>query len=162
MAWARAKPPTTAAIAATAAGRLMRLLFDVAAPKPLPAISGNVLRGMLHPDGFRAAIVNWDQAAATLLRRCRAEVLAAGQPSDGVALLEEVSGYPGIPEGWRRCADMDWRLPMLTVQIRKGPVAFGLFSTLTSLGAPFDVTVQEIRIESFFPACAGARAFFEG
>jgi hypothetical protein len=29
---------------------------------------------------------------------------------------------------------------------------FSFFSTVTSLGAPHDVTAQELRIECFFPA----------
>ena len=51
---------------------------------------------------------------------------------------------------------------MLTVDFRRGATSFSLFSTLTSLGSPFDVRLQEIRIESFFPADDGERQFFEG
>ena len=116
---------------------------------------------MLHPEGYRDKIMNWEQAASTLLRRFRAEVLAAGQPAEGVALLDELSSYPGAPDGWRQCADMGLQMPMLTVKVKKQDVSFSLFSTLTTLGAPFDVTLQEMRIESFFPADEAARAFFE-
>ena len=143
-----------------AAARLLLFLFDAQNPEDLPPFSGNVLRGMLHPEGYRDRIENWDQAASTLLRRLRAEVLAAGNPEEGVALLDELAAYPGIPEGWRQCTDMDWRKPMLTVNFKKGDFSFSLFSTLTSLGAPFDVTLQEVRIESFFPADDAAKTFF--
>lgn len=145
-----------------AAMRLMLFLFDVSAPEEMPYFSNNLLRGMLHPDGYRASITNWDQTASTLLRRLRSEIFAIGNPEEGIAFLEELTAYPGAPEGWRQCADVEWQKPMLTVDFRRGATSFSLFSTLTSLGSPFDVRLQEIRIESFFPADDGARQFFEG
>jgi MmyB-like transcription regulator ligand binding domain len=35
---------------------------------------------------------------------------------------------------------------------RKGEHAVNFFSTVTTLGTPQDVTLQELRIECFFPA----------
>lgn len=143
-----------------AAAQLMMFLFGVSKHEDMPDFSGNLLRGMLHPDGYRSSIVNWEQTASTLLRRLRSELLAAGNPEEGVAFLEELSSYPGAPQAWRQCADVDWQKPLLMVNFKKGGTAFKLFSTLTSLGAPFDVRLQEIRIESFFPADDAAKAFF--
>lgn len=34
---------------------------------------------------------------------------------------------------------------------RKGDVCLQLFTTIATLGTPQDVTLQELRIESFFP-----------
>jgi hypothetical protein len=46
------------------------------------------------------------------------------------------------------------------MHIRKDATALRLFTTIATLGTPQDVTVQEIRIESFFPADeATARIF---
>jgi hypothetical protein len=38
------------------------------------------------------------------------------------------------------------------VHLRRGEVSLRLFTTLTTLGTPTDVTAQELRIESYFPA----------
>ncbi len=38
------------------------------------------------------------------------------------------------------------------MHIVKGDTTLRLFTTLATLGVPQDVTVQEIRIECFFPA----------
>ncbi len=141
--------------------RLQMFLFDVADPDNLPSIASNVLRGLLHPDGYRNYIANWDHVAATMLRRLRAEVLAAGSPRDGIKLLDELSGYDGVPTTWRQCPDLDWQEPMLAIEIAKNGQTIGLFSTLTSLGAPFEVTLQETRIESFFPMDAESGKFFQ-
>ena len=44
--------------------------------------------------------------------------------------------------------------PYLAVEFRKGDLAMDFFSTVTTLGTPLDVALQEIRIECFFPANA--------
>jgi len=38
------------------------------------------------------------------------------------------------------------------VEFRKGELTLRYFTTLTSLGTPHDITLQELRVESFFPA----------
>jgi hypothetical protein len=43
---------------------------------------------------------------------------------------------------------------------RERRTALRLFTTLTTLGTPLDVTVQEIRAECFFPADPGTAHFF--
>ena len=40
---------------------------------------------------------------------------------------------------------------VLPVQLRKDGVEIRTFSTIMTLGTPQDVTLQELRIESFFP-----------
>jgi hypothetical protein len=40
---------------------------------------------------------------------------------------------------------------VLPVHIRKGELELRLFSTTMTLGTPQDVTLQELRIETFFP-----------
>jgi hypothetical protein len=44
--------------------------------------------------------------------------------------------------------------PVLTIHFRKGDTSLRLFTTIATLGTAHDVTLQEIRIESFFPADA--------
>ena len=43
------------------------------------------------------------------------------------------------------------RLPLLPVHFRKGDLDVSYFSLVTTVGTPQDVTLQEIRVESFFP-----------
>ena len=44
--------------------------------------------------------------------------------------------------------------PFLPIEFHQGDVVLRYFSMLTSLGTPHDITLQELRIESFFPADA--------
>jgi len=40
----------------------------------------------------------------------------------------------------------------LPIEFRKGDLTLRYFTTLTMLGTPHDITLQEVRVESFFPA----------
>jgi hypothetical protein len=42
--------------------------------------------------------------------------------------------------------------PLLTINYRHQGRCFRLFSTIATFGSPQDVSLQEMRIESFFPA----------
>ena len=46
----------------------------------------------------------------------------------------------------------------MPIQIRKGDLDLRLFSTIMTLGTPQDVTLQELRLETFFPADAESEA----
>ena len=37
------------------------------------------------------------------------------------------------------------------MHFRKGEISLGLFTTIATLGTPQDITLQELRIECFFP-----------
>jgi hypothetical protein len=105
--------------------------------------------------------------AEALVQRIHREALG-GVPDEGIAaLLEEILSQPGVPRRWS-APDLLSALPapFLAVQFRKGELAMDYFSTVTTLGTPLDVTLQEIRIECFFPAddrtAAAARALAAG
>ena len=51
---------------------------------------------------------------------------------------------------------------VLPVHLRKGDFEVRTFSTLTTIGAPLDITVQELMIELLFPADDASDAVFQG
>jgi hypothetical protein len=51
--------------------------------------------------------------------------------------------------------------PILPMHFRKGEVELRLFTTIATLGTPQDITVQELRIESFFPMDEATRAILQ-
>ena len=68
------------------------------------------------------------------------------------SLLDELLAYPDVPRQWRTL-DLDASTaPFLPIEFRKGDLTLRCFTTLTSLGTPHDITLQELRIESFLPA----------
>lgn len=67
-------------------------------------------------------------------------------------LLEELLAYPDLPRNWRTL-DLDApTAQFLAIEMQKGQVRLSFFITLTTLGTPYDITLHELRIESFFPA----------
>jgi len=57
-----------------------------------------------------------------------------------------------------RVAPLETHTPVLHIHFRKGETRFSVFTTIATLGTPQDVTLQEIRIECFFPADAASAA----
>ena len=67
-------------------------------------------------------------------------------------LLDELLAYPGVPRNWRTL-DLDApSAPFLAIEMQKREAHLRFFTTLTTLGTPYDITLHELRIESFFPA----------
>jgi transcriptional regulator with XRE-family HTH domain len=131
-----------------AAARFFRMLLDGRTP-PDP---NNVLRLMFHPEGLRPCVTNWAEVAATLVQRLHREAIGGVLDEHSRTLLTEILDYPGVDAQWRRLDPSAALLPVLPVSFQHGQLQFAFFSTVTVLGTPQDITLQELRIESFFPA----------
>jgi transcriptional regulator with XRE-family HTH domain len=130
-----------------AAGRLLGWLLDG------PPLDTNMLRLTFRSDGLRGLIANWEEVAGNMLRRLQLE--AAGEPatSAGRRLIAEILAFPGNPDRWYRDDPTTGSLsPLLTVTFRKDGEELRFISTITTFGTPRDITLQELRIESFYPA----------
>ncbi len=112
----------------------------------------NVVRQVFRHDMLRPYIVNWEEVAADMVRRLNQEIDWVPTDDESKALLSEVLAYPGVPAQWRTRDLQTPALPMLTFTFRKGADEVSFFSTWTTFGAPHDVTLEELRIESSFPA----------
>ena len=129
-----------------------------------PQGAGNILRLMFHPEGLRPFVENWEAVAQALVRRVHREAVGGALDEAGRALLAEVLDYPGVPSQWR-LPDLGAPLvPVVPVTFRHGDQAFHFFSAVTVLGTPQDITLQELRVECFFPlddaTAAAARHIF--
>ncbi|WP_020648116.1 helix-turn-helix domain-containing protein [Solimonas variicoloris] len=111
----------------------------------------NLLKLTLHEHGLRPYIANLDEVAPPLLARTAREAL---EHPALAALLDEVLRYPGLPRHWRQIDLRVAPLPVLPTEFRAGTLRLRLFSMLTTFGTPLDVTTDELRVESFFPADA--------
>ena len=143
---------STCLIGNRAAGQLLSL---VAAPSLLTK-NANFLRVVFHPEGVRRWIVNWPDVESHLLRRAERE-LGAADDAVGQALLAEIRRYCPAPEATRdAAAPLAGRVHahdlLLPIHIRQADVDLRLYSTIMTLGTAHDVTLQELRIETFFPA----------
>jgi transcriptional regulator with XRE-family HTH domain len=112
----------------------------------------NIVRMMFHPDGLRPFVSNWEAVAETLFHRVRREAIGGVTDLATVELLNEVLSYEGVPKRLRLPDRNTPALPVIPVRFSKDGQDFNFFSTVTTLGTPQDVTLQETRIECFFPA----------
>jgi transcriptional regulator with XRE-family HTH domain len=134
----------------TAAARFFGFLrAGKTASPPGPA---NVLRRMFHPDGVRPYVTNWPEVAEALVRRARREAIGGVTDERAQRILDEVLAYPDVPTSLTSLDVSAPTLPIVPVRYASGGRRFDYFSTVTTLGTPQDVTLQELRIECFFPA----------
>lgn len=112
----------------------------------------NLMRLMFHPQGFKPFVANWEEIASHLIQRVYREAFADGHSDESMALFQELEAYPDVPHLWQQSLPRTWQLPLLTVQFVKDGLSLNLFSTIATLGTPHDITLQELRIESLFPA----------
>ena len=134
------------------ARRLTRFLAPPPATVPPPAPSPvNLAEQLLSPDGLRPFIVNWEEVALHFLRGVQADALADGT-RETEELFKRLLSLPGLPPLSRVRLGGELQTPVLTIHVRRGDTSLRLFTTIATLGTPLDVTLQEIRIECFFPA----------
>jgi transcriptional regulator with XRE-family HTH domain len=140
------------------AGRLTAFLTE---PSPAPAATGtvNIAEWLMSPEGLRPFLVNWPDVAIYFLRGVQADAIADGT-HETADLLQRLLAYPGVPALSHVPALEELPSPVLTMHFRKGQTSLRLFTTIATLGTPQDVTVQELRIESFFPADADTTQVF--
>lgn len=129
-----------------AASRCTRFLLGAE-----PAES-NMQRLVLHPNGLRPVMVNWEETAGDLIRHLHNQIAASPSDERAKGLLAEVLAYPGVPARWRTREIGAPMPPLLTTIFRKGEVELRFFSTFTTFGTAHDVTLEELRIECSFPA----------
>ncbi|WP_454043358.1 helix-turn-helix domain-containing protein [Cellulosimicrobium sp. Marseille-Q8652] len=125
--------------------------LDAAAPALLePPV--NVLRLTLHPDGMAGRIRNLPEWSLHTLRRVRRRLERTGDPALRELLTELTVYAPAAARGAASTAGSPVRDAVVPLQVagEHGDLAFCY--TTTVFGSPQDVTLDEIAVESFFPA----------
>jgi transcriptional regulator with XRE-family HTH domain len=131
-----------------AAQRFFGMLLGDRDGRPAP----NVLRLMFDPKELRPHVMNWDIIAEKLLQRLHREATGGVKDDTTLALLAEILDYPDVPAQLRRPNMAAPLVPVASVCFRHERTVYDFFSTVTTLGTPQDVTLEELRIECFFPA----------
>jgi transcriptional regulator with XRE-family HTH domain len=111
----------------------------------------NVMRLLFDPAGLRKIVVNWEAIAKSLLNEAYRR-LAWARDENLKNLIAEILSFPGIPTRWREPdleAPHDLILPM---ELNLDGRIARMFSTVTTIATPHDVTLQELHVEVFYPA----------
>jgi hypothetical protein len=102
--------------------------------------------------------MNWSEVVRYFIRSVEADA-AADATNETADLLERLLGYKDVRTAIKQAA-VSANGPILPMHFRKGRTELRLFTTIATLGTPQDITLQELRIESFFPIDEATRKPF--
>lgn len=117
----------------------------------------NLMRLFFHPNGIRPFVTNWSAVAPLLWHRAQREAEALGG-HEMQQVLSELSPYQDA-RALRASEDLPL-VPVLPLEIAKDGVSLSLFTVIATFGTAQDVTTDELRIESLFPADEATERLF--
>ncbi|MGN1289265.1 MAG: transcriptional regulator, partial [Bradyrhizobium sp.] len=129
-----------------------------------PLVSGtavNLADALVAPGVLRPYLTNWTEVAGYFVRSVEADAASDGTTATA-DLLKRLLAYDGVEAALAAPPAGPASGPVLPMLFRKGDVRLQLFTTIATLGTPQDVTLQELRIESFFPMDEETAQIFRG
>jgi transcriptional regulator with XRE-family HTH domain len=128
-------------------------LLTTGVPRELLGPPTNVYRVSMHPEGLAPRTLDFATWALYQLRLLKRAIVLTGDPvlRD---LYDEVHAYPNVAALGDATTELrDEPAPLLLpFRLAIGDRVLSFFTTLTAFGTPFDITVEELAIELFFPA----------
>jgi transcriptional regulator with XRE-family HTH domain len=110
----------------------------------------NLADALVSPDVLRPHLLNWAEVVRYFVHSVDADAAADGTP-ETAALHERLLAYHGVREALSAPPAELTTTPVLPMHFRKDGIDLRLFTTIATLGTPRDVTLQELRVECFFP-----------
>ncbi len=120
-------------------------------------VADNAMHTVFHPRGLRQFIVNWAEFAGAMIQLLHGDVARGSAVS--LRLLEEIKRYPDLNGVWRPAARHHSTGPVMTMQLRMGNLGLSFFSAFTTFALTSDAGLQQLKIESFFPADTATAEF---
>jgi transcriptional regulator with XRE-family HTH domain len=111
----------------------------------------NTIRLLFDPELSRPFIVEWERVARSMLAILYREVLTHPEDARLRTLFSEIQEFPDMPLGFREPDLSTPSEPTFTLRLERDGLELGFLTTLTAFTAPQNVTLEELRIESFFP-----------
>ena len=115
-----------------------------------PGVPVNLADALVAPDVLRPYLENWVDVVRFFVRSVEADAAADGTP-ETAALHQRLLAYEGVRAAINAAPTELAMTPVLAMHFRKDNTALRLFTTIATLGIPQDITLQELRIECFFP-----------
>ena len=126
-----------------------RLVEFLVGPLP-PDVPVNLADALVAPEVLRPFLVNWPEVVGYFIRSVEADAADDGS-AESSALLQRLLAYAGVDGVMRRAGLGAPSGPVLPMRFHKNEISLSLFTTIATLGTPQDITLQELRIECFFP-----------
>lgn len=132
----------------------------VADPARLSSGPLDMIALVFDPALARGAFCDWPAAARQVLSRLQRELLRTGDARLD-RLLDRALQYPGVVPDWRHPDDAAPQDATLEIRLQRGDLKLGFLTTLTAFTAPGSVSLEELRLESYFPLDEATRQFCE-
>jgi len=117
----------------------------------------NLLHLLFDPNSLRRVIVNWEASAKALLNEAYRR-LAWARDDTLKQLITDILNYPGVPTRWREPELEGPQELLLPMELNLDGRIARMFSTVTTVATPHDVTLQELHVEVFYAADAETEA----
>lgn len=135
------------------ANRAHHRLLPALLPEGAPVIEPvNVVRLCFDPALLRPCIANWELVAHVLGHQVRRQLRTPNLGGEHVTLFRELLAYPGVQQAMAEVTPPPDAAVVIPLIFELGGRRMSWFSTIATLGTPQDVTLDELRIESMFPA----------
>jgi transcriptional regulator with XRE-family HTH domain len=128
-----------------------RLLSTMIAQPEAVVAPINMMRALFDPRLGRPYVIEWERVARALLSRLHREALGRPGDSELASLVHGLLEYPDVPESFRQPDFSQPSEPILTIRLRAGDLDLAFLTTVTVFNAPQNVTLEEVRLESYFP-----------
>ena len=125
-----------------------------------PGAAVNLADALVAPNVLRPHLKNWTEVVGYFVRSVEADAAADGT-TETAALRDRLLGYPDVRETMAAASAQASGAPVLAMHFEKGQTTLKLFTTIATLGTPQDITLQELRIECFFPIDAKTKQSFQ-
>lgn len=119
-------------------------------------VADHAFRLVFAENGLWRYIDNWPAVRQFMTNRLWEEA-AATQNEELISLYREISQQH---QDSAMEIQVDNDLPILSLTMEKDAIRGSFFTTITTLGTPLDLTTQELRIESLFPADEKTKQLF--
>jgi transcriptional regulator with XRE-family HTH domain len=117
----------------------------------------NLMRLFFHPQGIRPFVTNWAAVGPLIWRRAEREAETLGG-LEMKAVLDDLAPYQDDEILWS-AADAAL-VPVMPFNLRVDDLCISMFAVVATFGTAQDVTADELRIETLFPADAETESLF--
>lgn len=123
----------------------------------------NIAELTLHPEGLAQFIVNKKDIIDAFRQRLKNElIMMRHMESHGVSTLTSLLAMTEeySCESVTLASDSTETLPVVPIELNIDGVELSLFSVISTLGTPQDITTDELRVESFYPNDEATERYF--
>lgn len=118
----------------------------------------NLMRLFFHPNGIRPFITNWRAIGSLIWQRALREAEAVGN-HEMKAVLDALAPFQAEERRWAQAGDVAL-VSVMPFELRIEGLDISMFAVVATFGTAQDVTADELRIETLFPADAATEALF--